>query len=324
MTTGIYSVDDERAQARWEALWAASPQRSPFSALPYVRAVAEVIGVQVEMHLVEDEGTDAAGALVLWRRRGPYRQVVVPPFTPYAALVTRDAVDEAAVHARRSPLEALAHALERRFHLLRFALPPAFTDMRPFLWRGWTARPFYTYHLPLAGPEPLAARWSSNARRTYQKEAGGFRLDEPSGRDAAATVAQLCAGSYARHGRRPPLDAGRLGDLIVRAREAGLVRLFTVTPEGADRPSGGLAVLHDGREAAYWAAGSEPGAAMTVLLGKALPHLCRDGLSRLDFVGANTPSIAEFKRRFGPILVPYYRVETVTRPELALFFRMKG
>ena len=315
----LHSIDDERARARWEALWEASPQRSPFSALSYVRAAAAARGASVEMHLVRAGDTDVAGALVPWRQRGPYRQSVILPFTPYAALLTRTADDEAAVHARRSAFEALAAALEARYHVLRFALPPAFTDVRPVLWRGWEARPFYTYHLPLAPPEALRARWSAGTRRAYEKAAGSYRFESP-GAEAAGVVAELCTGSYARHERRPPLPPGRLAHLIEALHAAGTVRLFTVTRAGT--PEGGLAVLHDGREAAYWAAGSTPGPAMTVLLGEALPRLHIEGIAGLDFVGANTSSIAEFKRRFGPVLQPYHRVTHCTRPELALLLRL--
>ncbi|MCH8962729.1 MAG: GNAT family N-acetyltransferase, partial [Bacteroidetes bacterium] len=104
----------------------------------------------------------------------------------------------------------------------------------------------------------------------------------------------------------------------------GQVRLFTATPHDAETPEGGLAVLHDGRTAHYWIAGSAPGPAMTVLLGHTLPRLRDDGIEQFDFVGANTPSIAEFKRHFGPVLTPYFFLEKITRPELRLLYRLKG
>ena len=82
--------------------------------------------------------------------------------------------------------------------------------------------------------------------------------------------------------------------------------------------------MHDAQTAHYWIAGSPPGPAMTVLLGHTLPRLRDAGLQRFDFVGANTPSIAEFKRHFGPTLTPYFHLEKITRPELRLLRRLKG
>ena len=107
-------------------------------------------------------------------------------------------------------------------------------------------------------------------------------------------------------------------------RAEGQVRLFTATPSDTDTPEGGLAVLHDGHTAHYWIAGSAPGPAMTVLLGHTLPRLRDDGIKLFDFVGAHTPSIAEFKRHFGPVLTPYFYLEKITRPELRLLYRLKG
>ena len=67
-------------------------------------------------------------------------------------------------------------------------------------------------------------------------------------------------------------------------------------------------VLTHGRTAYYWIAGSVPGPAMTVILGAVLGRLRSEGFESFDFLGANTPSIAEFKRRFGPALVEYPRL----------------
>lgn len=80
----------------------------------------------------------------------------------------------------------------------------------------------------------------------------------------------------------------------------------------------GVVVLHDDATAHYWIAGSRPGPAMTVLLGHLLERLASNGMKLFDFVGANTPSIAEFKRRFGPQLVSYYRVEETSAVGLKL------
>jgi len=317
-TSTIHPLDDETAQARWQALWERSPQRSSFSSLPYARAASEAFGVRCEMHLVADAEGDAAGALVFWRRRGPYREVVVPPLTQYAALVLQQPLGEAEVHARSSAFEALLAALEARFDVLCFFI--AITDVRPASWRGWRVRPVYTYRLSLHDDD-LLSRWSSATRRTFRKHRHAYRVEEHA---AAPAIVQLCAESYRRHGRRLPADTADLLRLVDALRAEGQVRLFTATPHDADTPEGGLAVLHDGHTAHYWIAGSAPGPAMTVLLGHTLPRLRDDGIEQFDFVGANTPSIAEFKRHFGPVLTPYFYLEKITRPELRLLYRLKG
>ncbi len=321
-TTSIHPLDDEAAQARWRALWEGSPQRSCFSSLAYVRAAAAAYGLRCEMHLVaSDDGQDEAGALIYWRRRGPYRVVALPPFTQYSPLLLGQRSSEAAVHARRSAFEALLAALEARFDVLRL-LCHALPDVRAARWRAWRAVPFYTYHLMLHDADDLVGRWSAGTRRAFLKHEAAYRVDEDPA--AVSAIVGLCAEGYARHGRRLPADASRLRALIDALGREGMVRLFAATPRDGDAPEAGLAVLHDGRTAHYWIAGSVPGPAMTVLLGRLLPRLRADGLEGFDFVGANTPTIAEFKRHFGPVLTSYFLIEKVARPALRLLFRLTG
>ncbi len=315
--TSIHPLDDEAAQERWRALWETSPQRSSFSSLPYAQAAAEAFGLRCEMHLVSTAERDEAGALVYWRKRGPYRQGVIPPFTQYSPVVLRTPPPEAEVHARRSAFEALLTALESHFALLSFFI--AITDIRPAQWRGWRVEPLYTYRLSLTDDD-LMQSWSSATRRTFRKHSAAYRVEEQP--DAAAIIDQ-CAESYRRHGRAFPADPARLHPLVETLREKGQVRLFTATHANGTAPDGGLAVLHDGQTAHYWIAGSVPGPAMTVLLGHTLPHLRDAGLQTFDFVGANTPSIAEFKRHFGPTLTPYFHLQKITRPELRLLHRLR-
>lgn len=319
-TQSIHPLDDPDAQARWRTLWESSPQRSPFSSLPYVQAAAEAFQLATEMHLVGGRERDEAGALVFWHKRGPYRQVALPPFTPFTPLVLRETPIEATIHARRTALDMLLPALAQRFDVLRFFMPNL-PDIRTARWHGWKARPFYTYLIPLEGIPNLLQNWSGSHRRTFKKNRQAYTFEET--HDAAALV-RLCSQSYARHNRPLPAEGGRLIRLVKRLQATSFCRLFVVYPLGKDMPEAGVAVLHDGKTACYWLAGSEPGPAMTVLLGHLLPLLRDEGLRSFDFVGANTPSIAEFKRKFGAVLSPYWMLEKITRPELRLYYSLKG
>ena len=269
------------------------------------------------MHLAAADGRDEAGALVHWRRRGLYREVVVPPFTQYSALVLRAVPSEAEVHARQTALEALLAALEPGFARLGFFM--TLSDIRPAQWCGWQVKPFYTYRLALDADD-LLPNWSSATRRAFRKHRAAFRVEEQP--EATSAIVQRCAESYQRHGRSLPADPARLRMLVDALHAQGHARLFTATPTEGTAPEGGLAVLHDGQTAYYWVAGSTPGPAMTVLLGHTLPRLRDAGITTFDFVGANTPSIAEFKRHFGPVLTPYFHLEKITRPELRLLHRL--
>jgi hypothetical protein len=320
--TTALPFDDPALDDRWQALWANSPQRSPFSSLAYARAIAAATGLTGTAFLTARSGQDEAGVLVFGRRRGPYREATVPFYTPFTPLVLRTLPDEASLHVRTSAFDALLPALEARYDVLRLHLDPSMTDVRALQWRGWKASPLYTYCTPLTDEATLLAGWSSGTRRTFRTARTDYHVAEAP--EAVPAIVALCAESYARQQRELPLGAARLTPLVERLGAHGLVRCFTATPTTGGVPEAGIAVLHDGQTACYWIAGSQPGAAMTVLLGTLLPQLHTEGLARFDFIGANTPSIAEFKRRFSPRLTPYYRVEHVTRPELRLWLALRG
>lgn len=319
-TTKIYDLGgDADVESRWRALWHASPQRSPFSEAGYLRAAAAAGGLRVSVHLVRDGADDLAGVAVWWRRRGPYRELVMPAFTPFSPVLLRDEPSEADVHARQTPFEGLLESLESSYDVLRLHLPLGIDDVRPAAWRGWQSRPLYTYMLQLApGAEPTHG-WSSSAARNFRRHRDEFSLVEADSK----TCADLCAESYERSGRPLPLPAGRLIPMIDRLRESGAAATYGTRSNASGRIEAAVAVLHDMQTAVYWVAGSLPGAAMTVLIGEMLPKLAADGIERFDFMGANTPPIAEFKRRFGCSLEQYYRLSLFTRRELKVLHAMK-
>jgi len=276
-------------------LWKAAPRRTAFSSLDYARGCAEAYGLRTRMYLVSRHGIDAAGAIVHWRHRGFFRQIVLPPVTQYSALLIRQPPSEAAVHQRDTPLESLLQTLEKEFFRAQMLVDIA--DPRPVQWRHWRVEPRFTYRL---APSADKTVWSEATRRTFRNHRANFDIVESP--DVAPTIVQLCAASYLRHGRNFPGNQDALLRLITYLGER--VRCFVAQQDGA--PQAGLAILHDRNTAHYWIAGSCPGPSMTTLIGHVLSHLHASGIAIFDFVGANTPSIAEFKRRFGPDLVPYY------------------
>lgn len=321
----ILPAEDIDTQHAWRALWEKSPQRSPFSQLSYARAVSDALDFSFSViGLFSDPDRDEllAGAILFERQRGLYREVVIPPFTQYSPVLFAGQIEDTLIHARASSFDLLLETLENRYGKVALHLHPTLRDVRTMNWAGWNTKPLYTYTLELNNEEQLLADWSSSTRRTFRKSRSDYHIEESP--VSASDIVNLCSSSYARHGRSFPVKDTAAVKMIDRMQQEGCARLFTATDHRSEKIEAGLAVLHDGETAYYWIAGSQPGNAMTVLLGTVLPMLYRDGLRRFDFVGANTPTIAEFKRRFGSQLVPYYRVEKVMHPALRLLFRFIG
>ena len=293
-----------------------------FSHPEVVALLARAAGLETPSVLaVEGDGRWLAALPLFERTRGPFRALVAPVLIPVVSPLLAESATEAEVHRHTSPLDVLLAALPAEVHRATFLLHPSLTDLRPFQWAGWTTRTRYTYLLDLARPaDPLDA-WSGGARRTAKKAMGDYVFEEdPAHADAALA---LMTASYARQGE-PLALPDRVRALLREMIEGGFARAFAVRPASGHEPEAALVVAHDDRTAHYWIAGSEPGPAMTVLLAHLLPLLQADGIAAFDFLGANVPSIAEFKRRFGPTLQPYALATQDFHPALRLLRRITG
>ncbi|ARA92415.1 hypothetical protein AWN76_004025 [Rhodothermaceae bacterium RA] len=308
------AIEADAADQAWRALWEHSPQRSPFSALAYQQAGASLLDLELHLVAVHDDTGWLAAALLPVRRLGPLRLVHPLPFSPFSALLGTAPPDEAAVHHGTSPWQTLIATLARRYDDVSLLLPPTVADVRFLSWQRWSVRPLYTYRLAFQDTAEVQARWSASTRRLYRREAARYSVQEAP--EALDAVVDLCRQAYARHNRSMLLTREHLTRLGHRLQQAGMARTFIARNRSTRSIDAGVCVLHDAQTAAYWIAGSNPGGAMTVLLGHLLPWLRDDGLHTFDFVGANTPSIAEFKRRFGATLLPYYQARLTPHPLL--------
>ncbi|MCY4158910.1 MAG: GNAT family N-acetyltransferase [Bacteroidetes bacterium] len=291
MTNSAYTLDDTGARARYQSLW--EHARGIFASLRYAEAASSVFGLKPKICFHEDE----AALLLHLKGGGKLRHVVIPPFTQYSALLLLNPPPAHLIHRQKTPLDELLKSAEQISN--RADLLVTMDDPRTAQWRGWEVKPLFTYliHLP-ADPDD----WSSGARRTWRSNTSDYTIRENS--ELAGEVIDLCRMSYQRHGRKLPASPTALETLVREMGDWG--RVFVAERNGITEA--GAIILHDEHTAHYWIAGSIPGPSMTVLLGEILPLLSESGISVFDFVGANTPSIAEFKRSFAPALTQYYHL----------------
>ncbi|MEM0961762.1 MAG: GNAT family N-acetyltransferase [Bacteroidota bacterium] len=292
------------------SLWERSPTRAPFTHPVAVRAFADAFGLAPRV--VATEGTALS---ILEKRRGPLVAASLPPLAPVWRPLLAETPAEAETHARSSPLDGLLARLDAEADQHTLALGG--DDLRPYTWAGWTATPRSTYRLALTGD--VASGYSSAVRRMIRKEADAVDLVEDGA--LAPEAVRLMVASYQRQGSDLGLDGQALTRLAVAFVEGGLARVFAAQRSGATEAA--VVAADDGQTAFYWIAGSTPGPAMTVLVDHTLRQLAADGIEGFDFCGANTPSIAEFKRRFGPRLAPAPIVRRVTHPVLRVADRLR-
>ncbi|HEX7069564.1 MAG TPA: GNAT family N-acetyltransferase [Rhodothermales bacterium] len=309
--------------AAWERMRCATGGGTAFARIHFARALADEFGYDLAAHAVRSEsGSLNAGVLCHVRRLGPYRRAVVPPFVQYTPVLLDPPLSEHVVHGGDSPLQILLATLAERYGGIALNLTPDLQDVRAAAWSGYRVQPLYTYRIDLEPDRPVHSEWSENALRLFRRFTGDYTVVD--GIEHARDVVQLCADGYARHERGLPVAEDRLVSLVRRLTELNLVQVYALRAREGETCEAGIVVLRSDDTAHYWVAGSRPGPAMTVLLGHVLERLAQDGIRMFDMVGANTPSIAEFKRKFGPRLESYYRLEATPALGLRLLDFARG
>jgi len=316
--TSFHRLDDPALVPAWERLVAESPQATACSDLRFAAHVEAALGLPVQVAAVWEDEVLRAGAVLFEKRKGPYRAAALPPLVQYVTPLLDAPLRETDVHHHRSALDALLATVAGAFDQTQFVLHPSLDDARVLQWNGWDVTPAYTYRIDLSA-DAVTSGWSSNPKRTWKKERDAFEMAE--GAEWTSEAIALVEASHARQDESMGVEPEAAWTLARALAEDGLVRTFVARRDGI--AEAGLLVLSDGQTAHYWLAGSKPGPAMTVLLGHVLGQIRADGVAWFDFVGANTPSIAEFKRRFGATLIPYFRARHTARPELRLLDRLR-
>ena len=305
-TVRIAPLAEAAARDAYAALHAASPQRTAFAGLAFADAACAAFGLTGRLALGRDaEGEVLIGAVLFEKRTGPFRQLVVPPLTPYTGPLLAADVGLGSAAAVRDFLAAVA----RGYAAVAFHLSPAVADVRPFTWAGFTATPRYTYRGPsgLGGAPPYVrkmVRENGPVRVDGSTRATGTatRLDP----GAAADVVRAMERAFARRGEAMPVDPAGAERLVRALVAAGTARIVVAETEGAR--VGAVATLADSRTGHFWAGAGDPGPSMLLMMATTTESLAADGVEAFDLVGGNVERISTFKQRFGLPLAVHYRV----------------
>ncbi len=294
--------------ARWDALVGAAPQGTAFSSWAWLAAAAETFGGSPVRWGAWRGEELVAGASYLRRPRMGLIEGLTPPLSPYGGLVF-DGTRPLSIANGHAAADALLARAERDGAVHRWALAPALDDARPFAWRDWSVSVRYTRVVTLSDADAVWRSISPAMRRQIKKgERAGYSLELSE--DVAIAVAHYRATFEARS-VAPRVPVERMAHLLGAALERRLAELWVLRSiEGA--PAASCALVRDARRGYYWLAGTDPAhrqeGAMPTLIWLLFQRFCGE-LPAFDFVGANIPSVARFKRGFGGELIDYFAVE---------------
>ncbi len=199
----------------------------------------------------------------------------------------------------------------RGYSYYMFVFHPSETDIREFLWNGLESQVHFTYFTELKDGGILDVFESSIKRQIKKAEKEDPTLVETVNESTISDSFRLIISSLDRQGKSFMFDQGAFSALVRELVRLGLLKLYNIY--SGNIPVATTLVLFDRKTAYYWLAGSDPGMRQTglnqILIYKILENLQKLGIERFDWFGANTPSIARYKSKFNPVLVPYFSVQ---------------
>lgn len=307
----IEVVDTER----WDKFVLNAVGTTPFIQSGWMQLAAEAQAAQCQLLGAFDGEHLVAGCAGVISGGGWRQRFATPALLPHTGFVFRQSTSDRTPHIeseRSAATTALLHDLQQRFARVQLTHAPALTDARPFQWAGWQVTPRYTYHLSLS--EDRTQVWDGFERRTRtairKAEKTGYRVEACTDTDELRRLYGAVYGGEAG----APVPAGIMQNMAAAASADGLVEGWRCM-SAAGETAAAVFFARDQETLYAWVAGADPAhrdaGATSLLYWHVLQHTT---CSHFDFVGANMPSIAFFKRGFGGDLVPYCATEGFGHP----------
>lgn len=201
-------------------------------------------------------------------------------------------------------------------HSPRFATMrtvPGYEDVRPFVWRDYEATPRYTYCVDLTrGEDELLSAFSSDARQNVTNDYDVDYVLEEGGVEDIGHIVEQVRARHEEQGEPFPISTSFATDLYERLPD-GVVRPYVCRIDGEF--AAGSVNLEYGDAAVRWVGGAKTDTPLPVndlLDWQSFVDAMDRGFGQYDLAGANNARLAEYKSKFAPDLVPYYRLENGT------------
>ena len=189
---------------------------------------------------------------------------------------------------------------------------PAFNDIRPIKWQGWTESVFYSYIVSL--DNDIFLNFSSNTRARIRKSRKlGITVKKEYDPYLFWKLAEL---TYRKQNMEIPFQKEHLFKLMEMLKQNNLGEMWI-----AEMPTGeaisAVFNIYDTHLAFSWLGANNPQFKNTgvtsLLLFETYKDLKTRGFHRVNLMGANVFNLASFYSEFNPRLVPYYGVQVKKR-----------
>jgi len=312
-TNDEIKIEECLQDSKWDTFVSGTPQNNVFSKSPWIRSICEVTDLSFRLITCVKGGETVGGCPLFLRKRKTGLDVVVPPLTQYSTpcLIFRPVAEKYRNEQHvLAVTKAIAEYIGKTFDRATLICHPNLLDIRSFLWSKWASSARYTYLLDLTDMRRVKEQSSRDIARQFRKaEKAGFYVKQ-SGQ--FEEFVSMWKASLSRQSATIPLTEGSLVRLLHVLTDKGCRSELHLAYDSAGDLVAGNVFLIDGDQAFYWLGGARPdylsSGANQLVFWQVLDHLHQERVRRVDFVGADHPSIARYKSTFGGDLCPHFVV----------------
>jgi hypothetical protein len=305
----------------WHKLIAESPQGSVYALPEYLEILCRAAGGSCSL-LGVFRGNELIGGLPLYEQPITggrslanrlllyYSGLILKPLTSrYPSKATSKHLDA---------LEAIASWLVDARYARIILNHQGMIDARPFLNRQWTARPGYTYVVPIADIQNTWNRIDQNLRRLVDRcaEAGATLSDD----DDFTSFFAMHLETHKRKGAPLYLPKEAFSAYFKEVRSAGLGRLYQTRLSDGRAVAGQLVLLGPAGRSYTVCAAADPEhlnlGTTPWLRWEAFKALARDGYTTNDLTDAALNEVTRFKSQLGGYLVTNMIIQQPDCPAL--------
>lgn len=321
MSIWIEEVTEENRE-KWDAAVDQSPQTTCFHQYDALRSLERYF--DAELHpLLGYVGQEPVGIFPVFEQvKGPFLLATSPPLSVEihagpALLNFQKLKQRKAEKRHREFINRCVDWIDSELEPdhIEIKVTDRYTDVRPFIRRGFDVTPSYTYVLDLS-PEldDLQKRFSSDARKNVRNTSEDAYTIREGGVEEIEALVSLVQRRFDELGEYHYLDSSLVTDLYAES-DSVRVRPYTCRIDG--KIVSGIIALEHGDTVYRWQGGAKPDTeipATDLLDWRVIRDAKRRDKKRYDLVGAMIPRLCDYKSKFGPEPASVYIVRKSTVP----------
>jgi len=311
----------EEEYDKWDKFVEKSPQGTIFSSSKWLEIITSLGGEFKILTCYKGEEL-IGGVSFVERREKRFKYIFIPKFTPFGGILCQDT--SSLNYKKQSIIQhdvasSIIPELLATYDKISIAHHISYDDIRPFSWNNFTQEIRYTYVVDLSDIEGLWNNLEYDTKSEIRKaKKNNIKITLE---DDISEFYLLYKATYERQKRVPSVSIDFMENLYTKLKALNKTQMYFAR-DGNNELVAIVFIIIDNKRAYYQFGATHPELRRSGGGSLALWTVFEDlhgKVKEIDLVGANTPSIARFKRGFGGELKHYFAVNKINSPSLTLY-----